>query len=299
MKITAISDIHGMLSIIKIEPCDVLCICGDIINLNDQRDLIASYKWWTTRFVKWVNEQPCNKVFITPGNHDFFIESVYHDFFSDIPNYTEFKSELSKLTHNKLVLLIDEEYIYGGLKFYGTPWINKISFSRSEWAFENNNNQKCAKQFDIIPEDVDILLTHDSPINNETLGIKCESLSYDAHFYGHWHSGESDLLKKQYNCSYLNDMYNVEDKRITIEVEPKKNKPMLYTKCDVIAEIYDQLKAQEALISRDQILQWIDTKYLIALSEEDNFIDDEYTEDEYGVINDDDLPIVNEFTEAE
>ena len=36
LKITAISDIHGDLPII--DPCDVLCICGDIVPLEIQRN---------------------------------------------------------------------------------------------------------------------------------------------------------------------------------------------------------------------------------------------------------------------
>lgn len=40
MKICGISDIHG--EFIDTPVCDVLCICGDIVGLNDQRALDAS-----------------------------------------------------------------------------------------------------------------------------------------------------------------------------------------------------------------------------------------------------------------
>lgn len=48
MKICGISDIHG--EFIDTPVCDVLCICGDIVGLNDQRALDASRKWWYNRF---------------------------------------------------------------------------------------------------------------------------------------------------------------------------------------------------------------------------------------------------------
>lgn len=41
MKICGISDIHGNL-IENIPECDVLCICGDIVTLNAQRNIEAS-----------------------------------------------------------------------------------------------------------------------------------------------------------------------------------------------------------------------------------------------------------------
>lgn len=70
MKICGLSDIHGQFR--DIPECDVLCITGDIVGLNDQRSIDASRHWWYTRFTKWVNRLPCKKVIITPGNHDFF-----------------------------------------------------------------------------------------------------------------------------------------------------------------------------------------------------------------------------------
>lgn len=60
MKICGISDIHGNLYN-GIPECDVLCICGDIVPLNEQRSMDASLKWWQTRFAKWVDKLPCKK----------------------------------------------------------------------------------------------------------------------------------------------------------------------------------------------------------------------------------------------
>ncbi|QOR57526.1 DNA double-strand break repair protein [uncultured phage cr125_1] len=71
MKICSLSDIHGQFK--DIPECDVLCIPGDIINLNDQRSIDASRHWWYNRFTNWVNRLPCKKVIITPGNHKLFL----------------------------------------------------------------------------------------------------------------------------------------------------------------------------------------------------------------------------------
>ena len=290
MKITAISDIHGAISQIDIKPCDVLCICGDVINLNDQRNLETSRKWWTTRFVEWVNGLSCDRVFVIPGNHDFLIEHLYNhnDPFKE---YDVFKAELAKLTNNKLVLLVNESYTYKDFKFYGTPYINKIGYGINKWAFEDSGydsptfTSQCIEWFKDIPNDVDILLSHDSPTYNEYLNDRCKELNFKAHFYGHWHGGPSRVDKKQYNCSYLNDNYNVENKCITIEIE--KEKDMLHTKSDVISEIYDELKSQEGLLYKEEILQWLDVKYLESLTQDDDGyeVDNTIDEDEYGTVS--------------
>ena len=130
MKICGLSDIHGQFR--DIPECDVLCITGDIINLNDQRSIDASRHWWYTRFTKWVNRLPCKKVIITPGNHDFFLEDAYNKYY-----YDELKQDLSARTNDKLVILINEQYEYEGIKFYGCPYINPIMFQEGRWAFED------------------------------------------------------------------------------------------------------------------------------------------------------------------
>ena len=70
MKIVGISDLHG--NLINIPKCDMLCIAGDIIKLDYQRNNEASDKWWRTRFIKWANKIDCSKIFVVPGNHKLF-----------------------------------------------------------------------------------------------------------------------------------------------------------------------------------------------------------------------------------
>ena len=80
MKICAISDFHGLhMGDIKVPSCDVLCIAGDFVYLETQRDLDKSDKWLTEVFIPWINKLDCNKVIVTPGNHDFIIEDYYRN----------------------------------------------------------------------------------------------------------------------------------------------------------------------------------------------------------------------------
>ena len=194
MKICGISDIHGDLNI-NISECDVLCICGDVINLNDQRDIPASRKWWETRFIKWIETLPCEKVIVIPGNHDFLLERMYNECWG------WWKDHMTILSKGKLEFLIDESYEYKGVTFYGTPWIKPILFQESKWAFERDFNEDPL----LIPK-CDVLLTHDNPYENQHINVSNSHVQY--HLFGHYHDGKDNLLLCRFNCSILDGMYN-------------------------------------------------------------------------------------------
>ena len=195
MKICGISDIHGDLNI-NIPECDVLCICGDVINLNDQRDIPASRKWCETRFIKWVESLPCKKVIIIPGNHDFVLERMYTEC------WAWWKNHMRLLSKFKVEFLIDAEYEYEGITFYGTPWIKPIDFQEGRWAFERDFKENPIPE---IPK-CDVLITHDNPYENEHIRVSNTIAPY--HLFGHWHDGEDNSLLCRFNCSILDDMYN-------------------------------------------------------------------------------------------
>ena len=75
MKICAISDLHGYLPD-NIEPCDVVCICGDVIPPDIQKNYEASLAWLSGPFQLWALKLNCNKVLFIAGNHDFIFETL-------------------------------------------------------------------------------------------------------------------------------------------------------------------------------------------------------------------------------
>lgn len=119
--------------------------------------------------------------------------------------YTEcwgwFKDRMRLLTNKKLEFLIDESFYYEDVHFYGTPWINPISFQEGRWAFERNFNEN---PIEILK--CDVLLTHDNPYKNENIQVSNSIATY--HLFGHWHDGEDNPILCRFNCSILDDMYN-------------------------------------------------------------------------------------------
>ena len=257
MKICGISDIHGDLNI-NIPECDVLCICGDVINLNDQRDIPASKHWWETRFVKWVASLPCKKVIVIPGNHDFFLERMYNECWG------WFKDHMTLLTDKKLEFLIDESFYYEDIHFYGTPWINPIKFQEGKWAFEDKAYAFGNPPPYNIPK-CDVLITHDNPEENNRLYMESINKS-KYHLFGHWHDGEDDPIRGKFNCSILDDMYNRKKKFKCVIIDIKTMKDT------AIHEIMQILKASDLFTCPESNIIAEHNKKILALLESQLYV---------------------------
>ena len=223
MKICSISDLHGNLVCYPSDywkglwECEVLFICGDILPLEIQHDMRKSLEWLTDEFLPWAESLPVEKVFFIAGNHDFWFER------NDIPAHKLFPQ------HQKVTYLKNElvEYISSQdsktYKIFGSPYCKIFGL----WAFMRSADL-LAKKFNEIPENIDILFTHDAPYgtsdvcldgpwtNGEHIGnpqlrniVIFRKPKY--HFHGHLHSSnhEEELLgeTKVYNTSILDERY--------------------------------------------------------------------------------------------
>ena len=147
LNICAISDLHGYLPD-NIEESDLLVIAGDVIPLNIQTDMQASKEWFATTFNNWVDNLPVKNVIMIAGNHDFALErSIFTG-----------ASEITSVLTSKCCYLKDEIIEYEGKLIYGTPWCH--IFRR--WAFMTSDNS-LEIIFKKIPENLDLLITHDAP----------------------------------------------------------------------------------------------------------------------------------------
>lgn len=219
IKICAISDMHGMLDF-DIKPCDILCICGDIVPLNVQTYHQGTFKWLSETFIPWCEKQQCEKIFLIAGNHDWM--AMKH------PDDWEAMFKGTKITYlcdsaAEYVKQIDGEY--QEISIYGTPWCHQFY----DWAFMTSDVY-LEKIYNKIPYKVDILLTHDSPHGTSDVLMQEDVLwKTDEHigciplgnavddkkpkilFHGHLHStnheremrGETEV----YNVSVVDEHY--------------------------------------------------------------------------------------------
>ena len=226
MKVVAISDLHSNLNI-KIEPADVLCICGDIC--PHYRTPEESHAWFQDVFIPWCNEQPVTQVLVVAGNHDFYI-------------YEHGDDCRALFAKTKIRYLVDEAYTYrdpntdAAFIFYGSPWCHKFG----QWCFMDYDEEALRAVFDKIPENVDILLTHDAPFGVSDICLElpkhsqrhigCQAL-FEAvkkkqprfHFHGHLHTSnhQCEMINKThvYNVSVLNEWYELAFKPLYLDID--------------------------------------------------------------------------------
>ena len=219
MKICGISDIHGDLSV-KIQPCDVLCICGDIVPLEVQVNSKKSKRWLKELFIPWCSKQPCKKVLVVGGNHDFFL---WH-------HPLQMKEMVKE--EEKIEYLLNEGYEFEGVKFFGTPLCKEFGY----WAFMYSYEEQdriLDKALEEWGKNIDVLLTHDSPygvsdiildkscpwatdehIGNKSLEAFIIKTAPKLHLHGHLHSTNHDEeilgTTKVYCVSILGEQYTVQ-----------------------------------------------------------------------------------------
>lgn len=234
MKIAVISDLHGKLPIYpsyfwdELKDCEILLICGDILPLNIQMDMSASQKWLIEEFKPWAVELPIEQVVFIAGNHDFFCERRKKDM---LHWFT--KHDKVTYLHNDYIdyLSIQDSKIY---RIFGTPYCHRFG----SWAFMRDE-ETLTKKFKVIPDNVDILISHDAPYGTSDIcfqgfssdkgHIGCPELR-DAiiehkpkyNFHGHLHSSnhEEEILgeTKVYNTSVLDENYQLTYKPLIIRI---------------------------------------------------------------------------------
>lgn len=231
INVIATSDLHGNLIAIK-QKFDLLLICGDILPLKIQRDYEQSEKWIFNDFLKWINNLKSldekSKVVFIAGNHDFYFELCEENI----------AQKLFDKTGGRLIYLKDDGYtVYKNddkYVIYGTPFCKPLY----GWAF---CKQDYAKHYKKIPNDIDILITHEA-LDYEDYGMstegRCKGRNFGSkelteevfnrirpkyHFFGHIHSGNHNIKEKDgtrfANVSLLGEQYSIKYEPINIAMD--------------------------------------------------------------------------------
>jgi len=193
MKCIAISDTHGMFRDIKIPDGDVLIHAGDITRQGRLHELYD--------FNDWLGEQPHQHKIVIAGNHDWCFENA---------------SKASRSIITNANYLQDESVIINGVKFYGSPWQPWFL----DWAFNVERGDKIREKWALIPNDVDVLITHgptygilDKVIGGENVGCEelkkvIDKISPQFHVCGHIHEAYGTQVID--GTSYINASVNSE-----------------------------------------------------------------------------------------
>lgn len=221
MKITTISDLHGYLPLLQ--PCDVVCICGDISPIEFDRNKHKVRGWFVDKFIPWVKMLDCQKVIFIAGNHDFFL-------YTNDDGYSVKQVIENSSVKNKLIYLENESCTYHGLQFYGCPNVEHLV----NWAFYTWDGH----EYKYIPESTDVLLTHMAPAIGELgrdftiirdfgsrrlANVIKELPNLRYAFCGHIHDGDHKPTLVNHtvciNSAILDDNYEYAYEPVTVDVE--------------------------------------------------------------------------------
>lgn len=194
MIVDCISDLHGYQP--NLEGGNLLIVAGDL-TAYDTKD---EYH----KFNTWLGEQDYESKIVIAGNHDGLIQK---DWFAYLKGDSSF------------YYLQDSVYKFKGLKIWGSPWTPTFG----SWYFMKNRGDEIKAIWDLIPDDIDILVTHGPPhgildrnINGKHCG--CEELkgvslkvAPKLHVFGHIHECGGTIFNTtttQYiNASIMNEKY--------------------------------------------------------------------------------------------
>jgi predicted phosphodiesterase len=214
MRVVCISDTHNCNGLIGVPDGDLLVHAGDA-TINGTEDEIVQFNDW---FCGLPHE---HKIFVA-GNHDRLFE---------IDN----KCARSRLDAS-ITYLQDSAVVIEGRKIYGSPWQPRFF----EWAFNLNRGPEMAEKWKLIPDDVEMLITHGppngildavpGPYGVESAG--CEELrlridriakagTLKRHIFGHIHCGYGTLVAdgiKFVNASTCDDAYRPVHRPIVLDI---------------------------------------------------------------------------------
>lgn len=222
MIIDCIADLHGHYP--KLEGGDLLIVAGDLT----ARDTIYEH----ADFLGWLNIQKYKKKIFIAGNHDNNVDKKF--------DWDE-----------TLDYLCDSGAEFEGLKIWGSPWTKRFEGMNPHcMAFTVDTDEELMEKWAMIPDDVDVLVTHSPPwgiADENRHGEKCGSKSlYEkliivkprAHIFGHIHECgykhfeikyplkidqlSSDMILVNYNkthcvnASHVNEYYKPVNKPVRV-----------------------------------------------------------------------------------
>lgn len=204
-KIIHFSDSHQ--SFPKLPKGDILVFSGDFSFLpkNSPLDVMEQELHEFNRYLTSIKDR-YKQIVVIPGNHDFIFEK--HE-------------KKAREILDAATVLINEEVIIDGIKFWGSPYTPKFR----SWAF-NSTRDELVEIWNKIPTDVDVLITHCPPkfildvVEGNPNHLGCDVLyglfdtkqiSPKLHCSGHLHSARGIIKTKTTifsNASIMDERYD-------------------------------------------------------------------------------------------
>ena len=207
MKFVAISDTHGKHRELLLPKGDVIIHAGDFCHFGSDKDM--------RDFLEWYKELEFETKILIGGNHDFFAAEQSERFNEALPK--------------EITYLNDSGVSVNGIKIWGSP----VQPDLIGWAFGKQRGAAMKIHWDLIPEDIEILITHTPPygvldktrsgksVGCEELTKRLGKLSVKVHIFGHIHESYGQITKNTtqfINASNINSSKGLVNKPIVFEI---------------------------------------------------------------------------------
>lgn len=235
MRVTLTSDLHGYFP--RLPGGDLLIIGGDL-TFNHTIE-----EW--NKFSTWLNKQDYEKIVFIAGNHDTMIEEWDRE--QDNEGYNGPISDPDE----RIEYLCNSGTEFGGLKIWGSPWTMKFKGMNPDcMAFTCNSEKEMAEKFSLIPENVDILITHSPPYGILDKVKKYNSRdSWNPKTDGYQHVGSKSLADRigslktppaLWVCGHIHEAYG---KRVIVIGNDFQNRQCLIINASFVNEDYDPVNS--------------------------------------------------------
>lgn len=198
-----------MLDKVNVPDGDVLIHAGDSTAMGTAREL------W--EFNACLRALPHKYKIVIAGNHDWLFQKV---------------PDLARSCLDAAMYLQDSEVLIEGLRFYGSPWQPEFR----QWAFNLPRGAALQEKWDLIPDGIDVLITHGPPrgILDRVRGgehLGCEALRSAVshkqprlHVFGHIHDSAGihkviGMRTTFVNASICTEAYRPTNLPIVIDLE--------------------------------------------------------------------------------
>ena len=214
MRIVCISDTHNCNEQVAVPDGDLLIHSGDATITGTLHEIKLFNRWFASL------PHPM-KIFVA-GNHDVLFEQRPDD--------------AQTLLDLGVIYLQDSAVELEGLKIYGSPWQPRFY----DWAFNLMRGEEMAEKWALIPNEIDVLITHGPPngildlvprqywdekTGCEELRKRVETIAGSGrlklHVFGHIHCGygvHEEFGVRFVNASICDEEYRPSNRPIVIDI---------------------------------------------------------------------------------
>lgn len=109
-------------------------------------------------FMDWYSSQPHKYKVMIAGNHDYWFDGDHYRN-QDLSTEMRVNGERLRIIPDNIIYLEDSGIEIEGIKIWGSP----ITPEFHNWAFNRQRGSVIKRHWDLIPDDIDIVITHGPP----------------------------------------------------------------------------------------------------------------------------------------